>query len=115
MKDKVTSDSVRKNRMHAAHEQPLEPSSTSDKDQEKNKRECKTRSAALSHAATAATLSGLRERREREPREEREKRESARCGTFSCSLQSCECLDTRLSSAEGVSGINRQNFLPAGT
>ena len=72
MKDKVTSDSVRKNRMHAAHEQSLEPSSTSDKDQEKNKRECKTRSAALSHAATAATLSGLRER-EREPREERER------------------------------------------
>ena len=76
MKDKVTSDSVRKNRMHAAHEQPLEPSSTSDKDQEKNKRECKTRSVALSHAATAATLSGLRER-ERESREKREKRERA--------------------------------------
>ena len=107
MKDKGTSDAVSKNRMHAAHEQSLEPSSTSDKDQEQNKRECKNQISSPQSCSNRSNPFGAVRERERAERRER-RRESTRCGTFSCSLRSCECLDTRLSSAEGVSGTNRQ-------
>ena len=107
VKDKGTSGAVSKNRMHAAHEQTLEPSSTSDQDQEHNQRECKNQICSPQSCSNRSNPFGAVRERERAERRER-RRESTRCGTFSCSLQSCECLDTRLSSAEGVSGTNRQ-------
>ena len=71
MKDKGTSDAVSKNRMHAAHEQSLEPSSTSDKDQEQNKRECKNQICSPQSCSNRSNPFGAV--RERESREKREK------------------------------------------
>ena len=71
MKDKGTSDAVSKNRMHAAHEQTLEPSSTSDKDQEQNKRECKNQICSPQSCSNRSNPFGAV--RERESREKREK------------------------------------------
>ena len=72
VKDKGTSGAVSKNRMHAAHEQTLEPSSTSDQDQEHNQRECKNQICSPQSCSNRSNPCGAVREREREPREERE-------------------------------------------
>ena len=117
--------SKREKRMHVANEQSLEPSAhvtviTVVQDRSKKGKRipqsCRNAERSQCRERERGRRERERGRRERERDREREReRESVRNRRFSSALQSCECLDARLSSAERVPGFDRQNFLPSGT